>query len=508
MKKMFKLFFVIAIIFSYKMSVDAKELVLSYSPFYYERSEEGGEYKSWKFPKYDIDGETAYCIQFEVQQGTIYEEAPFESMGIDESKKERLLLIAYYGYDYPNHNNDYYRAATQALLWELTAHNKTVVNFTTERYGKGDIVDVSREKEEIENLVNQHYDKPDFKESYQINLGEKLELESSLLKDYDLIDSEGLKVEKNDYNLVIEPTNVGSYSLKLRKRQVYNQNYYFLASEGYQNMVIAGNVPSVDLEVKIEVLGGKIKVEKKDASTKEKILKQGIKFKIKNLDDNKEVCQNASCTFETDAKGEFVTGLLKYGTYQITEVCENIFGYQCNEEGIKVELNEKTLLEQVVTKDFYNERMLGKVIIHKKSEFNEPLNKIEFNLEALEDIEFNNEIIYKKGEVISKLITDEFGNANIDKLPIGKYLLYEVKTKEGYILDNTKYEINLNYNNAYTTPIYEKIFINYEEGQGNTDIPDIEEVPPIVEIDVPDTMSLNYLYYLFNLYAYLRSRRR
>ena len=44
MNKMFKLFFVIAVIFSYKMSVDAKELVLSYAPFYYERSEEGGEY--------------------------------------------------------------------------------------------------------------------------------------------------------------------------------------------------------------------------------------------------------------------------------------------------------------------------------------------------------------------------------------------------------------------------------------------------------------------------------
>ena len=150
MKKMFKLFFIFAIIFSYKMIVSAKELVLSYAPFYYERSEEGGEYKSWKFPKYDIDGETAYCIQFEIQQGTTYEEVDWQEMGIDESKKERLLLIAYYGYDYKGHDNDYYRAATQGLLWELTAHNNATVNFTTERYGKGDLVDVSREREEIE----------------------------------------------------------------------------------------------------------------------------------------------------------------------------------------------------------------------------------------------------------------------------------------------------------------------------------------------------------------------
>lgn len=219
MKKLFKLFFIIAVLFSYKMSVNAKELVLTYSPFYYERNMEGGVYKSWKFPKYDIDGKTAYCIQFEVQQGTIYEEAPFSMMGIDESKKDRLLLIAYYGYDYPGLNTDYYRAATQALLWELTGENKTIVNFTTERYGKGDLVDVSREREEIEYLVNHHYDKPDFNNFYTINPDEKLELESSLLKDYDLISSDGLKVDKTDNKLVIEANEIGEYSLKFRKKQ-------------------------------------------------------------------------------------------------------------------------------------------------------------------------------------------------------------------------------------------------------------------------------------------------
>lgn len=512
MNKMFKLFFVIAVIFSYKMSVDAKELVLSYAPFYYERSEEGGEYKSWKFPKYDIDGETAYCIQFEIQQGTTYEEVDWQEMGIDESKKERLLLIAYYGYDYKGHDNDYYRAATQGLLWELTAHNNATVNFTTERYGKGDLVDVSREREEIENLVLHHYDKPDFKTNYQVNLDEKLELNSSLLKDYDIVDNNGLKVEKSDHRLVIEPDKVGNYSLKLRKKQVYHHDYHFLASTGYQNMVSAGNVPNVDFDINIEVLGGKIKLEKKDFDTKENILKEGIKFKIKNLDNNEDVCFNSTCTFETDEKGSFTTNELKYGTYEITEICENIYGYQCNKEPIKVVLNEKTIINNVVFVNFYNKRSLGSVNIHKENEFNEPLNKIEFNLEALEDIKFNNEIIYKKGYVISRLITDEFGNASIDNLPLGKYLLYEVKTTEGYILDNTKYEIDLTYKDAYTTPTYEKTFINYEEGEGNTLVPEIlgEEVviPPVIEIDVPDTMSLNYLYYLFNLYAFLKSRRR
>lgn len=506
MKKMFKLFFIFAILFSYKMSVSAKELVLSYSPFYYEKNEEGGIYKSWKFPKYDIDGETAYCIQFEVQQGTTYEEVPFSMMGIDESKKDRLLLISYYGYDYPGHNSDYYRAATQALLWELTGTNKTVVNFTTERYGQGAVVDVSKERTEIEYLVEHHYDKPNFNNLYTINTNEKLELESSLLKNYDLVSNNGLKVNKTDNKLVIEADEIGTYSLKFRKKQIYNRNYHFLASDGYQNMVSAGNVKDVEFDISIEVLGGKIKIQKKDYDTKEDILKSGIKFKIQNLDTNKEVCLD-SCEYETEENGIILLNqYLNYGSYLITEVCDSLEGYLCNLEGITVDINEDTVVNGLVEVDFYNKRTLGSIVIHKQNEFDEPLNDVEFILETKEDIIFNNEVIIKKGELVTKLVTDLEGNANIDKLPLGKYLLYEVKTSDGYIQDTTRYEVDLTYQDSYTTPVYENTFVNYEEGVGYTEV--IPDEPPMIQIDVPDTMSLNYLYYLLNIYAFFKFRRR
>lgn len=507
MKKMFKLFFIIAIIFSYKMNANAKELVLSYSPFYYERSEEGGIYKSWKFPKYDIDGETAYCIQFEVQQGTTYEETDFSQMGIDETKKDKLLLIAYYGYDYPNHNNDYYRAATQALLWELTANNKAAVNFTTERYGKGDLVDVSRERAEIEYLVKHHYDKPNFNNHYTININEKLELESTLLEGYDLISSDGLKVEKTDNHLFIEANEIGNYSIKFRKKQIYNRNYHFLASNGYQNMVSAGNVSDVEFDINIEVLGSKIKIQKKDYDTKENILKSGIKFKIKNLDTNEYVCNN-SCEYETDENGAIIIEqYLTYGSYLISEV--SVKGYLCNQEGLEVDINKNTIVNGLIEVDFYNKRALGSILIHKQNELNEPLSNVEFYLEAREDISFDNKIIYKKGELVTTLITDKDGNTKEEALPLGRYLLYEIKTKDGYQLDSTKYEVDLIEENNNASPIYEKTFINYEESYGTTDVPtESIETPPLISIDVPDTMSFNYLYYLVNLYAFLRSRRR
>lgn len=464
MKKLFKLFFIIAILFTYKMNANAKELTLSYADFYYERSEEGGAYNSWQFPKYDVDGFTAYCIQFEKEQGIIYEEASFKDMGIDESKKDELLLIAHYGYDYPNHHTDKYRAATQALLWELTSDKKVTVRFTKERYGKGEEIDVSKEKEEIKYLVLHHYDLPDFNnKSITVNVNQDFVLESDLLKYYDYVSSDGLEMSKVDNRIVINNRELGTYNVKFRKKQEYDHNYYFLASSGYQNMVSAGKVDDIEINFQVTVVGAKIKLQKQDLSSGNDILKKGIKFKITNTDTNEEVCLDKSCILETDVNGTFTTyKYLGYGNYLITEVCENLEGYLCNLEGVNVSINENIIQDDLVEVNFPNNKAQGNILIHKVDENNKPLSDVEFTVEAKEDVidvTSNNIVGYKKGEIVVTLKTNKQGGLNIYLLP-GKYLVYESKAKEGYLIDNTKYEADVTYKDSYTNPKYEKTFIN------------------------------------------------
>lgn len=80
------------------------------------------------------------------------------------------------------------------------------------------------------------------------------------------------------------------------------------------------------------------------------------------------------------------------------------------------------------------------VIIHKKGQFLDDIynekwenqDDVEFELLAEEDILGHNQnIIYKKGELIQKIITTN-GLASTKKLPNGKFRLIETKSKPGY----------------------------------------------------------------------------
>ena len=76
-----------------------------------------------------------------------------------------------------------------------------------------------------------------------------------------------------------------------------------------------------------EVNGVRLKVIKKDFDSHNIIKKDGIKFKIKNIDTNEYICQNISypnnqniCEYETK-DGMFITpDFLPYGNYELEEL--------------------------------------------------------------------------------------------------------------------------------------------------------------------------------------------
>ena len=77
---------------------------------------------------------------------------------------------------------------------------------------------------------------------------------------------------------------------------------------------------------------------------------------------------------------------------------------------------------------------------------------------ASEDIKSSdgNHIYYLKGDLVDKLVTDKNGYAKSKELPLGKYYLIEVKTKDGYVLNNTKYNIELVEKDNKTAIVYSK----------------------------------------------------
>lgn len=474
MKIFMKILFICFLLLGYFIGsklVSAKELTLDFASFYYVRTTDKGSVNSWNHPIYKIDGETTYCIDFEITQGKEYEIADWSYTNIDSSKKEQILLTAYYGYEYPNHHSESYLAATQAILWELSSLDKVNVTFNTKRFGEGENIDFSKERNEIEQLVKHHYDKPALKDKYQVNLNDSLELNDSLLANYDIVSNGDLNISKNGNNIVINANMIGSHKIKLVRKQVYNHPYYILISKGYQNMLMAGNLDPFYIEFEIEVLSGNITVNKKDAITHNNILQSGIKFKLKDLSNN-YICSD-SCVYETDENGQFTINNLPYGTYYLEEVDDYIEGYLWNNELLPINVDSINN-----TIDFYNQPVYGNI---KISKYGEKINfdknnvtyekillpRVKYILKAREDIVSNKELIYHKDEIVKNIETDENGNIEILNLPLGHYYLYEESSTLNHIIDKEIYNIDLVYKDQYTENIYFDAYLYNYLPKGN-----------------------------------------
>lgn len=222
----------------------------------------------------------------------------------------------------------------------------------------------------------------------------------------------------------------------------------------------------------------KLRVVKIDSETKEVIQRSNIKFKIFDVKNNEYVCQTITypnkitvCEYETDENGEFTTAYpLLTGTYRLEEVDQVLDGYLWNKNSHEFTIDEKSILRTdseygiIFDTVFENDRVKGEILVKKVGEVAELTDKgyvyhktslegVKIGLYALEDIVWNGKTIHAKDSLISKELTDSEGKITFDSLYLGKYYIKELETFNDYVLDNTKYEVELKYQDQYTAVV-------------------------------------------------------
>ena len=214
----------------------------------------------------------------------------------------------------------------------------------------------------------------------------------------------------------------------------------------------------------------KLRVVKIDSETKQVIKRAGIKFKIIDTKTNKEVCQTTSypkqtiCTFETDENGEFTTAYpLNTGTYKLEEVDQIIDGYLWNKESLEFTIDENSNLREdseygiIFDTNFENTPVKGEVKIEKVGEVaNLSDNGYEFTNEPLEGVTFT---LYQNNKELTTGKTDKDGNLTFSNLKLGKYCIKEIKTLDGYILNDKQICFELKYKDQYTPIITYKTLV-------------------------------------------------
>lgn len=195
---------------------------------------------------------------------------------------------------------------------------------------------------------------------------------------------------------------------------VLDDNYYEVTLKVNEN----NRIIDVFLELENKLKRGNLKIKKIDFDTKIPI--KDTEFII--MKDEKIIYQG-----RTNVDGIIELNDLVYGIYKIKEVMASN-GYLLNEMIYEVKIDDEN-------KDVYieieNELKKGKLVIRKLDSSNG---------RVISNVEF---VIMRDNEVIYEGVTNEYGEIEIDNLPLGIYIVKEVRASDGYILNEEEIEVSL-----------------------------------------------------------------
>ena len=461
MKKIIMVFFILLSVFSIKnvFAQDQYKLTLLKQDGIYFSRRGGVVTDSNPYYIYKLDDIYAYCLEpgKKITTYTYMGNEEFVDLSFSEELKEKLELIGYYGRDYSGHDNVRYSMATQALIWELTGVNS--VTFWTGKNETGSEIDVTKEKEEIMNLVNNHKTLPSFSSSLNtyVKHNEEFIDTNKVLDNFEIVESDIENVSINDNKLHINSNKKGVYHLKLQRKN-YNEykTIIFVGKDKTSSQKLARLHFSreISMDLTINVKGVKLLIHKVDENNNP-VLKENIIFKIKNLNTGEYLCENNDCTFLTNKDGIVLTNELEYGEYEIEEDENQIVeGYTWNPNKLRILINYDSDIKwnndykSYLELTFSNQEILGNIKIQKLGEELKIIdNEITYEKKSLENISFS--LYDDKDNLIDTLVTDSNGLCSYNNLKIGKYYVMENTKLSDYIDNNDKHSFEIKQNNQY-----------------------------------------------------------
>ena len=408
---------------------------------------------------------TVFCAEHGVDfdTGTVYNGKYYTPV---DSKLRKACKVAYLGW-YKQHGNYVIDGGTssalkkqyvltQQLIWEtLGQSNATFID-------SGIQAEYVSFKNNIENQIAQMDRRPSFDgTTITIQAGESKTLNDSngVLSAYPSLDrtTNGIRVQHssgsnsmtisvdentNLENYVITDAEFKSWGMIKDGTQDHDSMVFFEFASGVQNQLysMAYNDPiTLAVGLNIETFG---KLELSKLNTNGDLV-NGAVFKVRGPNDyNKDV---------TVTNGKITIEKLKKGTYTINEISVH-YGYLIDTKSYDVEVK----VNQTATKAVVNEEPIGEIKAYKTDNYDNKLKGAEISLYAREEVKNVAGTItwHKKGDFITKAITNDDGMVQFSNLHLGKYYVKETNAPDGYLLNTKEFDTELKYKDANTKVIY------------------------------------------------------
>ncbi|MFI3805589.1 SpaA isopeptide-forming pilin-related protein [Vagococcus fluvialis] len=392
------------------------------------------------------DGEPAFCIEHGVilNGGTGYD--PSE---LTLAEKDRLSLIAYYGYKTNPTSVNY--GITQNLIWETFGSRLLSTNLPY----------YQNRKNEILQQVNTHNTKPSFNnQTITLNVGDSITLNDTngVLSKFGQLASNtaNLQVNKSGNQLQLTATAASKETGKLQYNmaKAADVGTSFVFSKPNEQKVATFKLANPGLfllNIKVN-LNGNIKVKKVDEDTGEPVPNTKMAFKYDGK--TKELV--------TDRNGLAQINDLKAGTkVNITEVTANEgFVNKGEQKDIVIEPNKTidVLFNNKAQQGLLHLKKTGQVATEIKEETSDygplhtisfdyrPLSDVTYTIKAHEDIKVGNYVHAKKGDIVATVKTGKDGNLiDMPRLYLGKYEVIETAAPAGFMINQTPLPFEFTY---------------------------------------------------------------
>lgn len=260
----------------------------------------------------------------------------------------------------------------------------------------------------------------------------------------------------NVENYRVSDTTMKEWGMIKDGTQDNDTTIYFTFPEGVQDQLYSlhyNDPVTMSLSLKINLLGN---LELSKLNTNGDLV-DGAKFRVTGPNNFNQLV--------TVENGKITLEKIRRGIYTIRE--ESVpDGYLINKETYTVEVKPNETATQAIV----NSEPVGKItIIKRDSETgNVPQGDATF-VDAKYEVYANEDIYnvaktkkyYSKGDLVATRTMSEQGTTeDVEELPLGKYLVKEVVSSKGYLLDRKEYEVDLEYEGQNTPIVSETVTSN------------------------------------------------
>lgn len=389
------------------------------------------KYQQMQFIRRSEDNKFVYCLQpyTDIDNNLPYYEVARDDyakvLNMTEEQWDRVSLLAYYGYQYNENGYDHtakkWYAVTQVMIWRTTNPESDI--YFTDTLNGNRISSYNDEIAEMEKILANHYTIPKFESNITLPLGSSITLTdtNNVLSNYKISSAENVTATISGNTITITATSIGDAKINLTKKTTkYETNPIVYFSNHSQNVMRVGNYDPVNTNIKLEIFGGKVEINKLDSDTKTNTPQgqgtlKGAVYGVYNTSGD------LITKLTTDENGYAISDYLpSVGEFIIKEITPSN-GYTLDKNIYRVVVDKDNLVASVnvLEKVISGELEITKVYASAETQILLPEVGIKFGI-----YDMNNNLI-------KEVITDANGKIKVT-LPFGKYILKQLTTTPGY----------------------------------------------------------------------------